>query len=145
MKIKKGFTLVELMVTIAIIVIIALLAVPSFIDQVNKRQLERSYGELALTFSNARSQAVTIRQNVEVKLNSTDLITPTLFTWEPSNSKMSLQSGSASSVVFEPSGGVQNFDNNTMTFSVCHMNSKKTKRLQLTRMGSITMLADGTC
>ena len=45
--VAKGFTLIELMIVIAIISVLAALALPSYSNYVNKAQIARVYGELA--------------------------------------------------------------------------------------------------
>jgi len=49
------------------------------------------------------------------------------------------------SVIFQPTGAIQNFDATNMTFTLCNSKLQKTKSLQLTRMGSVTLLEEGTC
>ncbi len=93
----------------------------------------------------ARSQAVNIRQNVELKLNSTDANTETVLSWRSKITKVTLENGSATSIVFEPTGSIKDFNTATMTFSICHSDLGVSKRLQLTRMGTITTLAEGVC
>ncbi|MDM1756727.1 MULTISPECIES: GspH/FimT family pseudopilin [Acinetobacter] len=142
---NRGFTLIELMVTLAVLAIIAALAMPSFVNTIKQRQLDTAFRELSLAITDARSQAVNIRQDVELKLNSNDANTATLLNWNSNISEVSLESGSVTNIVFEPTGGVKNFNQTTMSFSICHADLGISRRLQLTRMGSITTLAEGTC
>ncbi|WP_032881623.1 GspH/FimT family pseudopilin [Acinetobacter sp. WC-323] len=58
----SGFTMVELIITIAVLAIIALMAAPSFASIYNRQKLESSVRELAMKVSEARSQAVMTRQ-----------------------------------------------------------------------------------
>lgn len=66
----SGFTLVELIITIAILAIIALMAAPSFATMYSRQKLESSARELVMKISEARSQAVLLRQSTGVCLAS---------------------------------------------------------------------------
>ncbi|ENX38193.1 GspH/FimT family pseudopilin [Acinetobacter sp. NIPH 2100] len=65
-----GFTLVELIITIAILAIIALMAAPSFATMYSRQKLESSARELVMKISEARSQAVLLRQTTGLCLAS---------------------------------------------------------------------------
>lgn len=145
MKKNRGFTLIELMVTIAVLGVIAAMAAPSFINTIKQRQLDTAFRELSLAITDARSQAVNIRQDVELRLNSTNANTATLLNWDSNIAEVFLENGSVTNIIFEPTGGVKNFNQTTMSFSICHADLGISRRLQLTRMGSITTLAEGTC
>lgn len=64
-----GFTLVELMVTILVIAIIAVITMPSFSVTYNRKKLESSVNELVIQISQARSRAVLIRKTTGVCLD----------------------------------------------------------------------------
>ncbi len=55
---NRGFTLVELMVTIAILVIIATMAAPSFIRSIRTIQLQRDTQDFIGALQDARAQAI---------------------------------------------------------------------------------------
>ena len=63
----RGFTLVELMVVIAIMAILAVLAAPSFNEFIAKQQTRSAAYELAQTFQTARSNAILNRRSVDVR------------------------------------------------------------------------------
>lgn len=79
----NGFTLIELMVTIAVLAIIAAMAAPSFGTMLNKRKLEVELKDLTQVLSLARSQAVLLRTNTTVGLNSSLPSTQISFFWAP--------------------------------------------------------------
>lgn len=66
----SGFTLVELIITIAVLAIIVLMAAPSFATMYSRQKLESSARELVMKISEARSQAVLLRQSTGVCLAS---------------------------------------------------------------------------
>ncbi len=142
---KNGFTLIELLITISIITILSIIAFPSFSNLINERKLASSFKELSMTLTNARSEAVTLKQNVDVQLNSSDSNTLNILNWNPISPYIYLESGSVLKVTFAPNGGVQQFNETSMIFVLCNSNLKKSKSLQLTRMGSLNILADGVC
>ena len=159
---NQGFTLIELMVTIAVMAIIAMMAAPSFGNLIQKQNLNRSTQELIGQLNNARSKAVLERRNVEVVLafNSSAVQvadTPEKLNWYPSG-KAVLKTGSVDSIFFGISGGV--FINNPSdatrkipattdtVFTVCNLdikNEKNAKTITVSRMGTIQPTVDGTC
>ena len=87
----KGFTLIELMVTIAVMAIIAMMAAPSFGNMLNRKRLEANTKELMLVLSQARSQAVLLRTNTVVQLNGSTTASPTNFFWVSKNADIKLE------------------------------------------------------
>ncbi|HEV7271397.1 GspH/FimT family pseudopilin [Pseudoxanthomonas sp.] len=67
----RGFTLIELMVTIAVIAILSAIAAPSMVALMNSNRLSSTAGELTAAVQLARAEA--IRRNSPVRLcRSTD-------------------------------------------------------------------------
>ncbi|MDM1310845.1 prepilin-type N-terminal cleavage/methylation domain-containing protein [Acinetobacter indicus] len=83
MRKSQGFTLIELMVTIAVLAIVAMMAAPSFTDMLQKRKLESEVKDLIHILSQARSQAVLLKTNIVVGLNSSSSNTATNYFWKP--------------------------------------------------------------
>ncbi|MDX1678496.1 GspH/FimT family pseudopilin [Arsukibacterium sp.] len=65
-KTHSGFTLVELMVTIAVVAIVATIAVPSFNGLVQGNRLSGATNQLVSAFHLARSEAIKRSQNVSL-------------------------------------------------------------------------------
>ena len=69
---ELGFTLIELMITIAILAIIATMAAPSFNNLVSEQKMNRSVRELVLAINQAKSQAALKKTSVALCLNRTN-------------------------------------------------------------------------
>ena len=145
MRTEQGFTLIELMITIAIMAIIATLAAPSFGDMMLRQNLNRSTQELIATLNEARAQAVLERREVTVRLNTTPVAnTVTQLNWKPEG-KAVLKAGSATSIVFQLTGGVKDATNDT-SFAVCDkLGGAKSKTISVSKMGTIQQVVEGTC
>ena len=63
-RMQAGFTLIELMITIALVAIIATLAVPNFRAFVVNQQLTAASGDFMISLSQARSEAMRLGRNV---------------------------------------------------------------------------------
>ena len=62
----RGFTLVELMITIALLGIVATIAVPNFVQFIRNNQVQAKADEVKTFLQYARGQAVTTRKTYEV-------------------------------------------------------------------------------
>ena len=105
---QKGFTLIELMVTIAVMAIIAMMAAPSMQKMIARQQLNTSARELAFIFSQARGQAATLRQNVTVKFEANPDLTniysnAVTYYWLPKYGDIAITS-IKDDIVFLPTG-----------------------------------------
>lgn len=65
-----GFTLVELMITLALLGVFAVIAVPNFNTLIRNNQLQSKAEELVIFLQHARGQAVLNRQPYEVLIDS---------------------------------------------------------------------------
>lgn len=65
---SRGFTLIELMVAIAVLAIVAMMAAPSFGNIIAKKELDTTARDLALIFGEARGQAISLRKDITIKL-----------------------------------------------------------------------------
>lgn len=147
MRIKKGFTLVELMVTVSILVIIVMLAAPSFTNLLVKQNLNSNIRALLATFSDARSQSILLRKDVTVILNNTNKNTEINYYWSMEGRGSLVAPTSIPSIVFQSDGTLKNTTSNAKftdtNFIICIMNFSKT--VTLTRVRTITLGAEGRC
>lgn len=145
MQIQRGFTLIELMVTIAVLAIIATLAAPSFNNILLKQNLNKSTHELTLVLTQARAKAALDRREITVQLNTTATAdTNTQLNWMPQG-KAILKSGSPTSLVFLPNGLVKDATTD-MNFIICEQSDGSlSKMVSISRMGTIQQIVEGTC
>ena len=145
MRRSRGFTLIELLVTIAVLVIIAMLAAPSFKDLMLKQNLKKSSQELAEVLTKARAKAALERRQITVQLNTAEVAdTETQLNWMP-NGKAVLKSGSATTITFLSTGLVKDATSDT-SFVVCEQTSGSlSKTVSISKMGTIQQIAEGTC
>lgn len=148
---QKGFTLIELMVTIAVMAIIAMMAAPSFGDMLQRQNLNKSTRELVATLNQARAKAALERRNITVELLSADVDTEDTLNWMPVG-KSSLKTGRATEIIFMPTGLVKDPTANQIiatdtSFEICDApsDSKYSKMVTISKMGTIQQIVDGNC
>ncbi|WP_374252089.1 Tfp pilus assembly protein FimT/FimU [Acinetobacter brisouii] len=154
MRSVRGFTLVELMITIGVMAIIAVMAVPSFTNMLLKQNLNKSTRDLVIVLEKARSKAALERRTVTVTLNSSSADTDSTLNWAASG-KATLVS-TTTSIVFRSDGMVQDPTtttaplNSDLTLVLCDQaqaQAQYSKRIILSRIGIVQQrdLATGNC
>lgn len=146
MNFLRGFTLIELIVTMAIMAIIVTMAAPSFSRLFEEQRLNQSTRALINQLAQARSQAATARVETTVNLNSTAVDTATTRNWSPTeNIQLIVSDTSISSIVFRFDGTTTL--NQALTFRVCNTKLNVSKVFTLGRIGSVVKQPDimGTC
>lgn len=143
-----GFTLIELMVTIAVLAIIATVAAPSFSTMLLKQNLNRSVQELVVLMNSARSQSIIERKEITVSLQSLNTNTSSINTqntvyWAPSG--LATLEGGASSIVFDINGRLKN-STVDKKFKICGKGTgTNAKIVTISKNGTIQIITDGTC
>lgn len=101
---ENGFTLIELMVTIAVMAIIAMMAAPNLMPLVYKKQLDTSARELAQTMAKVRGTAIALRKEVSLEFKDTTN-TDHQFYWLPGNDQIHvLAKATPEGITFSPVG-----------------------------------------
>lgn len=150
--VQRGFTLIELMITIAVIAVIATLAAPSFGTMLNKQNLNKSTHELVGILNKARSKAAIERREVTVNIGSIAVDTDSALNWAPSGHSV-LNSGNTT-IIFMPNGLVKDPTSTPATviasdtsFVICdhETDSQASKTVSISRMGTVQRVIDGDC
>lgn len=162
---NKGFTLIELMVTIAVLGIIATLATPSFGNLIQKRKLETETRKLAFILSDLRSKATVLRKEVKLVFGTGDSTATTIY-WMPSDSDIVLDTTSAdvyfTQVEFtvlgqpkqkiiqipnpDPSGTPAQIDKVLpLKFTLCNSKIKESRTLNVSLNGTVSDIVSGVC
>jgi len=69
-KVSKGFTIIELMITVVVLSVLAALAAPSFLSIIEKRRLVGATDNLASLLQYARSEAIKQNQTIMLQFNA---------------------------------------------------------------------------
>lgn len=145
---KNGFTLIELIVTISVLVILALVATPSISNLLAKQKLNMTTRDLVSTFNEARNQAVLLHKNTEVILHSTLENTSTNFYWDKESGTSLIAPKMIPSLIFQENGTLKNIDGNafvTTDFIICSLQINSKRTITLTRMGDVSVETGGEC
>lgn len=160
---SRGFTLIELMVTIAVITVIAMMAAPSMSNLLEKRRYERNARELLLTLSQAKSQAILNRTNVDAYLvaSSSNTNNATTLYWNVANNNITLAisptptsvnvittppsttTATTSAIRFDTNGLISNIAADT-TITLCNSKLLTAKPIVITRLGVYIIKSDTT-
>lgn len=149
MKGQQAFTLFELIVTMAVIAILSVIAIPTFIDSSSRQNFNLSVAELRSTLETAQSNAAIHGQVTTVIIGPTTVAnTAIISNWVPTGTSVLLQNNSY--VYFSPDGYAQNSLTNSSfdgikIFTVCDntaIYARYSRTIRINRLGVI--LDEGT-
>ncbi|MGO2505379.1 MAG: pilus assembly FimT family protein [Psychrobacter alimentarius] len=143
---SSGFTLIELMVTIAVLAIIVSIAAPNISTQLANQRVKSTAATLANALKEAKVESVIRRQNVTVTYNNANSImlrgssTTPIASYNYNTSSRLISNPAA--VIFEPSKRVTT----TITYTICDTNEAASPRqIVVSRVANISNTIGGTC
>lgn len=99
---NRGFTLIEMAVTIAILAVVSVMTIPPLSDLIAKQRLNTTAKDLAYIFGQARAQSAVLRKEVTVKFGD-GTSDATNFFWISKYDDIKLTSDTTD-VIFQPIG-----------------------------------------
>lgn len=141
--IKKGFTLIELIITSLVLAIIAVLAIPSFSNMLAKQNLNADVRSLAGALTQSRGQAVFLRKDVQINFTE-GANKDAQYYWNINPQNTIVSPSPLSSLTFKKDGAL-NAVTADIEFKLCNSKIGITKNLILAKSGSIFYKEDGTC
>lgn len=157
---KKGFTVIELMISITVIGIIMSAAIPNFIDFINKIRSDSVIEEFTLDIQMAKSLAISSNKNITFESGeSLNLKNWTITQKNKIIKKRSIKDGDFQifiingstglnqKIIFTPEGYIENDKGATSPvayISICDKEQKSGKLLKINMLGKID-IGDTSC
>lgn len=153
---SSGFTLIELMVTIAVLAIIVGIAAPSISTQLANQRVKSTTATLANALKEAKVESILRRQNVTVIYTGTS--TPKTIKLQAGSDDIStynlnarstvtqtITPSTVSSIVFQPNKKIAN--NATVLYTICDSGStnETPKQVSLTNIANVNITNAGSC
>ena len=143
---SSGFTLIELMVTIAVLAIIVGIAAPSISTQLANQRVKSTTATLANALKEAKAESLIRRQNISVTYSnnaqsSGTINVASIATYSYSIKSTITDSESKNPVTFEPSKRVE-----STIYTICDENTAATPRqVSVSKLANISIKSGGTC
>ncbi|MCB8745437.1 GspH/FimT family pseudopilin [Rhodoferax sp. U2-2l] len=136
----KGFTIVELIIGIAILGILVALAAPSFTESIARRRLDGIANELSTDLQFTRAEAISKNTALTLVASATGYTVGSVKT-VTIDSSCSLSSGETLplSVTFEPTRGMSTAANLVFIGVACSPQTTSTLRVNISTMGVINI------
>ena len=153
---SSGFTLIELMVTIAVLAIIIGIAAPSISTQLANQRVKSTTSTIANALKEAKVESILLRQNVTVVYNNS---TPKTIKLQKANGDeissynvsdkstvtQTITPSDVTSIVFQPNKKIAN--NATVIYTICDSGStnETPKQVSLTNIANVNITNAGSC
>ncbi|WP_288995467.1 GspH/FimT family pseudopilin [uncultured Psychrobacter sp.] len=143
---NSGFTLIELMVTIAVLAIIVGIAAPSISTQLANQRVKATANTLANALKEAKVESILRRQNLTFSYNNNGTSAGTInigniFSYSYSAKSNITDSESKNPITFEPSKRVE-----SIIYTICDENAAATPRqVSVSKVANISIKSGGTC
>ena len=152
-KASSGFTLIELMVTIAVLAIIVSIAAPSISTQLANQRVKSTAATITSTLKDAKVESIIRRQDIRVIYNNTaktivlqNTSGTVLATYNVNpTSTVSITPNTVTTVTFQPNKVTSN--STKVTYTICDSNAVATPRqIEVSTIASISnKKLGGTC
>lgn len=157
LSVSQGFTLIELMVTIAVLVIIVSIAAPNISTQLANQRVKSTAATLENALKEARAESIIRRQEMTVAYNNSNSsknITikiptgTTIAKFEISNKSeitATFNPGSITNIIFQPNKVTKEGANVVYTICDSATSNETPKQVQVNNIASITVTNAGRC
>ena len=153
---SSGFTLIELMVTIAVLAIIVGIAAPSISTQLANQRVKSTAATLANALTEAKVESVLRRQNIMVVYGNSSA--PKTIKLQANGNEISsynisdkstvtqmITPSTVTNIVFQPNKRIAN--NATVVYTICDSgsNSETPRQVSLTNIANVNTINAGIC
>lgn len=147
----KGFTIIELMISIAILGILVAIAAPSFTESIARRRLDGIANELSTDLQYARAEAVSKNRNIVVTFNTAGTVyTVDTLKTVTVDSRCSISattdpSTTPPSITFEPARGIPTLGTSASITVACSPQTAAQLRVDISKssIGVVTLCSPG--
>lgn len=155
-KASSGFTLIELMVTIAVLAIIVSIAAPNISTQLANQRVKSTTATIANALKEAKVESIVRRQNVTVvytdtstsktiklRVNNTDISSYNIS--DKSTVTQTITPSTVTSLVFQPNKKI--VGDATVLYTICDSGSGSEipKQVNLTNIANVNTITAGSC
>ena len=146
---SAGFTLIELMVTIAVLAIIVTIAAPSISTQLANQRVKSTTATLVNALKEARVESVIRRQSIKVSYDDDDYIIMIEVNDGSNNDEIAVYNYNPKSIIdgdndieFKPNKTVDDDE----IYTICDTNQAATHRqITVSELGNVSVKLGGSC